>query len=386
MDLKNIAHLTSVHPRYDTRIFLKQCRSLANIGYNTNLVVADGFGYEKKDGVSIVDVGCMSGRLNRMFKTTKRVLEKAIEINADVYHIHDPELIPAGIKLRQMGKAVIFDSHEDIPKDILDKPYLGALSRRVLARGFSLFEKVTCSKFDAVVCATPSIGDKFNPINSSTWIINNYPLLGELNTTSSSQKKKNQVCYIGTIDGARGLFDNVRAFSYVKLGTTFALGGRFSSPDLLEKVRAESSWDRVNNLGLLNRENVRDVMAASIAGLVTFHPAANHVEAQPNKMFEYMSAGIPVIASDFPLWREIVEGNDCGICVNPFDAKAIAAAIDYLVANPKRAKEMGQNGQLAVLNRYNWSTEERKLFSLYEGIREFKTEGAQRIIKKEHKH
>ncbi len=94
----------------------------------------------------------------------------------------------------------------------------------------------------------------------------------------------------------------------------------------------------------------------------------NHVDAQPNKMFEYMSAGIPVIASDFPLWREIIEGCGCGICVDPLDPKKIAEAIDYLVDNPEIARRMGENGRKAVYDRYNWDVEEKKLLALYDSL------------------
>jgi glycosyltransferase involved in cell wall biosynthesis len=94
----------------------------------------------------------------------------------------------------------------------------------------------------------------------------------------------------------------------------------------------------------------------------------NHIDAQPNKMFEYMSAGLPLIASDFPLWREIVEGNDCGVCVDPADPAAIAEAIDRLVENPDLARRMGENGQRAVHERYNWAIEEKKLLALYDTV------------------
>lgn len=128
-----IAHLTSAHSRTDTSIFIKQCRSLAAKGYDVSLLVADNMGDEYKDGVKIVDVGRQPGRLNRMFKTTRRVFKKAVELDADIYHLHDPELIPIGLKLKRLGKKVIFDAHEDLPRQLLSKPYLGPMSARVLS-------------------------------------------------------------------------------------------------------------------------------------------------------------------------------------------------------------------------------------------------------------
>ena len=105
-----------------------------------------------------------------------------------------------------------------------------------------------------------------------------------------------------------------------------------------------------------------------MAGLVTFYPLPNHVDAQPNKMFEYMSSGLPVIASNFPLWKKIIEGNKCGLCVDPLDPAAIAKAIDYIVSHPDEARAMGENGKRAVYEKYNWGVESEKLISLYRSL------------------
>jgi hypothetical protein len=92
---KKVVHLTSVHQRYDIRIFVKMCSSLATHGFDVSMIVADGLGGEVKSDVSIIDVGVKTGgRLSRMINAVKRVYEKAIELDADICHFHDPELIP----------------------------------------------------------------------------------------------------------------------------------------------------------------------------------------------------------------------------------------------------------------------------------------------------
>ncbi len=362
------AHLTSVHPRNDTRIFIKQCRSLAAHGYDVTLVVADDKGDEQLDGVKIVDVGMLPGRLNRMLKTTQRVFKMAISLDADIYHLHDPELVPIGMKLKRLGKKVIFDSHEDVPKQMLGKPYLGTTSLRVLSGAVALYERYTCPKFDGIIAATPYIRDKFLEINPRTLDINNFPVLGELDSTISWEKKQAEVCYIGSIGAIRGIREIVRACEFLPMPVRLNLGGRFSTPAIEAEVKSYPGWSKVNELGFLDRGGVRDVLTRSVAGLVTLHPAINYLDALPVKMFEYMVAGIPVIASDFPLWREIIEGNDCGLCVDPFDPKAIAGAIEHLVKNPDRARLMGENGRQAVLDKFNWLAEEKKLNKFYAAL------------------
>lgn len=363
-----VVHLTSAHPRNDTRIFIKQCRSLAAHGYQVTLVVADGGGNGCKEGVEIVDVGRLPGRLNRMARTTRRVLRKAIELDANIYHLHDPELIPVGLSLKRRGKKVIFDSHEDVSKQLLSKPYLGRVARLALSEGFSAFERYACGRFDGIVAATPFIRDKFLGINPTTVDVNNFPVIGELGESVPWSGKSARICYIGTIGAIRGIREMVRACEYLRGSTRLTLAGRFYESDVEAEVKAYRGWERVDELGHLDRSGIRDVLAASAAGLVTLHPILNYLDALPVKMFEYMAAGIPVIASNFPLWRDILAGNDCGICVDPLDPRAIADAVDYLVGDSKRSAQLGQNGREAVRQKYNWTHEERKLLKLYADV------------------
>jgi glycosyltransferase involved in cell wall biosynthesis len=357
-----------VHPRNDTRIFIKQCRTLAAHGYEVTLVVADNQGDDSKDGVTIADVGRLPGRFNRIFRSTRRVFDKAVALDAHIYHLHDPELLPIGLKLKRLGKKVIFDSHEDLPQQILDKPYLDPISLRVLSNLAALYERFACPRLDGIVAATPFIRDKFLSINPQSVDVSNFPLIGELDADIHWHNKREEVCFIGGLDAIRGAREIVRACELLKTPTRLNLAGRFSEAALEASVRAYPGWARVNEHGFLDRSGVRNVLGRSVAGLVTSHPIGNFLQGLPIKMFEYMAAGIPVIASNIPSWREIIEGNGCGVCVDPLDPQAIAAAIDYLVLNPEHARRMGENGKQAVIEKYNWPVQAVKLTDFYRSI------------------
>lgn len=344
------------------------CRSLATAGYGVSLVVADGKGEEEREGVRILDVGRPNGRLDRMIGATRRVLKQAVALDADIYHLHDPELLPAGLALKRRGKRVVFDAHEDLPRQLLSKPYLHPRARRPLSALAGGFERFACRRLTHVIAATPAIRDKFVAMGVAATDINNFPLPGELEADVAWSDKAAQVCYVGGITAIRGIRQVVAAMALCRPGVRLDLVGGFAERSVRGEVGALPGWAGVNELGFLSRPQVREVLGRSMAGIVTFLPVPNHIDAQPNKMFEYMSAGLPVIASHFPLWREIIEGNECGICVDPLEPAAIAAAIDRLVDDPDLARRMGENGRAAVRERYNWTIEERKLLELYEQL------------------
>lgn len=360
-----ICHLTSVHSHTDTRIFIKECQSLAMVGYEVHLV-APGAPDSFLDGVKIHGVEKETGsRMKRMTKTVNRVYKKGLEINADVYHFHDPELIPVGLKLKKDGKKVIYDVHEDVPRDILSKHWLPFAIRQPVSKVFEKYENYAAKKFDFIVGATPFITERFKKINNNTININNYPLLDELNYSEEiiNRFTQNIVCYVGGVTTIRGINQLIKAADFIN--GEIEIAGSIASKDIEKNI---GSRNNVNYLGVLDRNKVRELLARSMGGLVTFLPEPNHINAQPNKMFEYMSAGIPVICSDFPLWRKIVEENKCGICVNPEDPKEIASAINYLFEHPEEAKQMGKNGRIAVEKKYNWETESRKLITMYKSL------------------
>ena len=364
----SVAHLTSVHRRFDTRIFLKMCRSVVQAGHRTSLVVADGLGNEERDGVNIVDVGKPSGgRVSRVTGTVRRVYRRALDLNADVYHLHDPELIPLGLALKLRRKTVVFDAHEDFPAQIREKPYLKPWQQSVAATAARIGERLALPRFDAVIAATPHIASKIDTYGVSTICVENLPLTAELAVPSGSGEKRREVAYVGGISEGRSIWEMVRALEHCR-DVRLNLAGNFIDRDLEAAVTNEPGWDKVNYYGHIDRSEVAELLARSTAGIVVLRKAENHLHALPTKLFEYLSAGVPIIASNFPGWKNIVDSNRCGICIEPSNVEEMAAAMQQLVDDPKAAEQMGHRGRSAVESRYNWGRQEEKLLDLYQTL------------------
>ena len=361
-----VCHLTSVHPPYDTRIFIKECSSLAAAGFDVTLI-APAERDEIKNGVKIRAVKKNASRLLRMITTVNEVWEKAQDAHADIYHFHDPELIRIGLRLKQQGYKVIYDAHEDVPRQLLAKHYLPSFSRKLIASRFERYENHAAEKFDQVITVTPLLEKRFKAFNPNTIQVCNFPSLGEFPKAATNwDGRSNEICYVGNITAIRGIHEMIKAMEHCN--SILHLGGNFSPPALREEVVRCEGWNKVVEHGFMNREQVKKILSNCKVGLVLLHPAENYVDAYPVKMFEYMAAGIPVVASDFPLWKEIISKHQCGICVNPRNISEIANAINYLLSNDTTAHQMGLNGRQAIESEYNWEQEEKKLVTTYQHL------------------
>lgn len=358
---------TTVHGRFDVRIFLKQCRSSAVHGHDVTLVVQDGKGNETKDGVRIHDLGSPPvGRLARILFSPWRMYSFLRKVPAGIIHFHDPELLPIGFLLKNNKRRVIYDSHEDVPRQILSKHWIYSVFRVPVSIFVELVENFISKSLDGVVCATPHIARRFKSINPNCIDVNNFPMLEEFETLKQ-QPFIRQICYIGGITRERGLSQLVSALDILQ-DVTLVMCGPFESQAYADELKAMQGWKFVDYRGIVDREEVGKIMSSSAAGVVTFLPAPNHNDSQPNKMFEYMSAALPLVASNFPLWRQIVEEGQCGLCVDPTSPKDIASAIQRLLSNESICRKMGNSGKAAINNNYNWSNEFKKLLQLYDKI------------------
>jgi glycosyltransferase involved in cell wall biosynthesis len=293
----------------------------------------------------------------------------ALRTKAEVIHFHDPELLIAGVWLRLLGRKVIYDVHEDVPADVSDKKWIPARLRRPLAVLIDYGERACARCMSRIVAATPSIAKRFR--REQVVLVQNFPLLSEMEIIRRSYvpygKRSDRFVYIGSITEIRGARSMLKALDILCASsqTQLALGGEIWPEALRAELQSAASWDQVDWLGWCDRGKMMEELGKARAGLVLFLPAKNHIEAQPNKLFEYMSAGIPVIASDFPLWREIIDTAKCGLLVDPNDPFCIASAMKWILDNPIEAAEMGRRGHDAVLSRYNWEKEAESLVAMY---------------------
>jgi glycosyltransferase involved in cell wall biosynthesis len=365
-----IVHITSAHRTDDDRIFHKECRSLAEHGLSVTVI---GPGEERKARAGVDILGVPSpgrSRLRRMSVTLWRLLVRCLSLPADVYHFHDPELISVGFVLKACGRRVVYDVHEDYPQKILSKDWINPVLRRPLSMTMVAVETVAGRLFDGIIAVTPTIAARFPPAKTIT--LCNYPMLEEFSAAAGPpySERAYQVCYVGGLSEVRGLFDMVAAAGLIHGGAPqcLQLAGQFESGDEEKQSQAKPGWTRVDYRGWLDRPGIARLMANARAGLVVLHPNRCFIDCYPIKMFEYMAAGLPVVASDFPVFREILDDGACGLLVPAADPPALARAIEWVFAHPDEAKAMGEQGRRRVERLYTWEAERKKLFALYRQI------------------
>ncbi len=361
-----IAHITSVHPQNDNRIFYKECVSLANTGYDVSLIVAGG---ESKtvNGIKIIGFKkAQGGRLKRMLKTSfLDMLKVCKEVDADIYHFHDPELIIVGLYLKFIGKKVIYDIHENNPASILSKPYIKSnFFKKVISFIFDKIELFSAKYFDALVTARPDISARFKHKNLIT--LRNFPILPNFSKMKEIeiQKSKPSVIFVGGMTQIRGINELLDAFEKLDDYELWLLGP-ITEKQL--KNRIESGCKNVKYFGIVEAYEVFNYINSADIGIITFLPVPNHLYTLATKPFEYMACGKPMIMSNFDYWKEVFDKS--ALYVDPKNPKDIAKTIDYLMKNKKLVKKIGELNKKLAINEYNWQKESQKLIDLYKRLK-----------------
>ena len=369
-----IVHISSVHYWCDTRILHKMCRSLADVGHTVHFVVprSGSPAVERRDGVTIHGIPRPRNRLERVTGTAGRVFRRAADIPGDLYHIHDPELLwHAKTFQRRVGRPVVYDVHEDVRLQVYDKTWIPSWGRAMASLAVGRLEDYVAPRLAGVVAATPSIAKRFAS-HPHCVLVQNLPILDELRLAECLPiaKRPPLVAYVGAISRTRGACQMAKAMTLLPktLRARLTMLGDCRPPGLEDELRAIAGPEQIEIRGWCDRDEVAAVLAKASVGMVMSVPIRCYVDAQSTKLLEYMSVAIPVVVSDLPPARKIVEGVGCGLCVDPHDPQAIADATQWLLEHPEEAQHMGERGRAAVVNELNWEREFQVLLELYDRL------------------
>lgn len=367
---QRVSVLTSVHIPLDTRVFYRQATSLREAGFDV-LLIAPGAPAEPINGVRFESLPTIGGRLGRPLRWPI-LMWKAIRSKADLYHFHDPELLPFGLLLKWLTRRpVIYDSHEYLQESILSKHWIPGILRKPVASATGWVERFVAGRLDAVVGVTEDMSDRFRQFQREVITVKNLP--GAPVLPNELPERRPVVIHAGLMNIERGLDILFETASLVRKElpeAEFHILGPVEWQEVPpgEETRPAAEWEAagVKFLGSVPSPEVARYLAGASVGWLPRNPAVpNNVLAWPNKLVEYMVVGLPIVASDFPTQARVIRDADCGLVVEALSPKAHAAAIVELLSNPERARELGENGRRTAREKYTWEGEAATLEALY---------------------
>ena len=366
-----VCHLTSAHKRYDQRILYRQCVSLQENGYKVTLGVNDILDDEIYKGVVIKSTrkDYTGKRFWRMIFGVRSIYSLAKKVNADIYELHDPELLLIAGLLKRNGKKVIFDSHESYYDQIKAKEYLPKWLRNIVAGIYRVYESKVIKKIDGVMMPTTINGANiFKGRVKKFTFINNVPRVENFPIEKESKGKREGICYAGGLTYNRGITTLMKAAYKAKV--TLYLAGEFSPKSYQETLMKKKESKVIKYEGILKGEDVYKLYQHCTIGMCTLLNVGQYSKGNnlPTKVYEYMAMGLPVILSDFPYNRKMIEKYQFGLLVNPENPDDIAKKIRYLLSHPEEAVRFGENGKKLVSKKFNWSVEEKKLLKFYANL------------------
>lgn len=365
--------LTIVHQPFDVRIFHKQARTLAAQGWKVTLIAPGAPDGETVDGVSFLSLP-RRPRWRRP-QNWGRMLRLALRTRADVYHLHDPELLIIGVLLRLLTRRpVIYDAHEVLESNVRLKEWLPAPLRPTLGRLARRAEHALARRLSAVICVTTPQAAVFSRVGPPVVLVANYPI-AEHHGEPDPHREEPIVVFAGGLSPARGTDVLAEAFAQVRARVPESrlwLVGPAQPPayeaDLRQKIAHLGLDEAVKLFGRIPFPEVKELLLQAAVGITTYLPLGDYASSLPTKLFEYMACSLPCVCSNIPLWAEIVERAQCGLIVDPSDPGAVAGAIIRLLENREEAEEMGRRGREAFLREYTWEGEAPKLLALYQQL------------------
>lgn len=354
------------HTPFDTRIFLKEAVSLSRNGYVVSFIVPTNRPNEMVSGVEIIPVKFHKRGWKKLIICPWLVFRQALGQSKDsIFHLHDSELLVIGICLKLTGRTVVYDAHEDTPLQIAYQHWLPWWFKKPYAWFYIFIEKIGGWMFDGIIVAEPVITKYFPP--SKTVLIRNFPIVKEFENNHIDYSKRSRLLvYFGLISKVRGAIKMAKGaeLAHRNCDFDFQIGGAFSPITLENEIKKYP----LTFLGWLPFDKMVNVMFNARASIHVPQPIERYKTNYPIKLFEYMAAGLPVVATKYGEVAGFVREANCGILVDPEDENEIAEAIEFLFKNEKIANEMGQRGRLMVFEKYSWEKEAKTLFKFYEKL------------------
>ncbi len=350
------------HRPLDTRIFFKESKSLHEAGWPLTLIIPHKEDFVK-EGIQVKAVRPPSKGWEQLVRCPWDIWKMARrESRRSVFHLHDSELLIVGLLLKLGGRTVVYDAHEDTPLQISYQHWIPSWIKWAYSLFYRLLEKLAGWFFDAVIVAEPVIARYFP--SRKVLLVRNFPIMASFKDEKPLSERKDQMVYVGLLSRPRGAAEMLAAFkeARTRCGSVFVLGGKFA-PAILENQLLPQPG--VQFMSWLPYEKMIETLYESRIGVIVPNPIERYRTNYPVKLFEYMAAGMPVIASREGESAAFVREADAGILVNPLDPHEIAEAMVKLATDLSVAQEMGQRGRRLIQEKYNWEAEARKLVQLY---------------------
>lgn len=368
-----ICHVTTAHDRYDDRIFQKECISLTK-EYEVHLVVNDNFKDEIREGVHIHSMNISFRNRVERICSIKKVLKCLLTINAEVYHLHDPELLLIATQLIKQNKKVIFDSHEYYYEQIKTKEYIPAIFRNIIAALYKQYETHVCKRINGVISICPlrrEDGSIYNPFQGRCKLhqyIANYPIYRESENHIRNGNEVFKICYAGGLTHERGITYLIDAC--YEANCKLILAGTFSSTEYQHELEKKESYICVDYRGQCTSEEVFDIYKEASVGASTLLDSGQYfkIETFPVKVYEYFQMNLPVLISAYPYAIEMNEQYKFGITVNPEDIGDMSRAITILKNNSTLCSNLGRGGNDLYTGKLNWKQESKKMLIFYKKI------------------
>ncbi len=358
-----VCHISTVHDPFDGRIFHKECKSLADAGFEVYLVAAHDSD-EEVDGIRIRAIKRLHHPVKRILVAPVAALRRAIKTKAAFIHLHDPELLWIGFLLAVFGKKVIFDSHEYVGEQILSKEWIPTKPIRILvSKMYKGLEYLLTLPYYGIIVAVDDCARQFRH-KKRLEVVKNFPILKYINDRTSnniSTGGKRVVFYAGGLTRIRGIKEIVMAMKDVD--AVLWLMGPWETDAYRKECESLESWSKVKYLGKIPFGEQYDYFRAADIGMATLYPEQNYLRSLPVKVFEYMACGTVPIMSNFEYWQEFFGGH--ALFVDPFSPEDIAEKINTVLGNDALMNRMKQQGIEKVNADFSWEEEHKKLLAIY---------------------